>query len=302
MNFNLSFNISQGNDCSSVTICDTTCLINHYDNFDCCDGYGVGDNISRDDIDFTRFNWKMPNGSEYLGVNLHWQPGTRAKGSFQVTAATSGVIVAAIGSVVIGQAIFITDIATTVGLLIQSINSIASQTGWQAYLAPNTTDTIVIEAVNLGVEYNGRDVNISISGDFAVTMITDPTIGANGFNDCICFNINNIYELSDDCPPNEFPDGVHEVTYILYNANSEEIGRKKQKVLFTCLLKCIIRQLTLLTAEDKCACSDKFDNRLVELRLMLEKAEIQMDDCLYDCANETMILAHKMANGICLDC
>jgi hypothetical protein len=302
MSFNLSYNISEGSDCKSVTLCDTTCLINHYDKYTCCDGYGVEGNISREDISYTRFNWKMPNGAQYLGINLYWQPGTRAKGSFQVTGGTTGVIVAAIDSVVIGQAIFITDIATTVALLIQSINSIASQTGWQAYLAPSTTDTVIVENINLGIEYNLKPVNVSISGDITVLLITDPTTGANGYNDCICFGLKEIYELSNDCPPTEFPDGVHEITYILYDINNQEIGRSKKNVLFTCLLKCIIRRLTLLTAEDKCSCSDKFDERLVELRLMLEKAEIQMDDCLYDCANETMILAHKMADGICLDC
>ena len=302
MNFNLSFNISEGSDCKSATLCDTTCLINHYDKYTCCDGYGVEGNISRDDISYTRFDWKLPSGAEFLNVNQNWQPGTLAKGSFQVTAGTNGVIVVGLGSVVLGQAIFITDIATTVGLLIQSINSIASQTGWQAYLSPTTTDTIILEAINTGIQYNAQVVNVSVSGDLAVTMITDPTEGANGYNSCICFNINDIYELSELTAPNEFPDGVYEVTYILYNSNDEEIGREKIHVLFTCLLKCILRKLTLLTAEDKCSCSDKFDERLVELRLMLEKAEIQMDDCLYDCANETMTLAHKMADGICLDC
>ena len=301
MNFNLSFNISEGNDCQSATLCDTTCLINRYNKYDCCDGYGVDGNISREDISYTRFNWKMPNGSQLLGVDLYWQPGTRAKGSFQVTAGTNGVIVVGVDSVVVGQAIFITDIATTVALLIQSINSIASQTGWQAYLLPTTTDTIIIEAINLGIEYNAKPLNVSVSGDLAVTMITDPTEGANGFTDCICFNINDLYEI-EDCPPSEFPDGVHEVTYILYDENDQEIGRKKKYVLFTCQLECILRKLILLTAEDKCSCSDQFDERLVELRLMLEKAGIQMDDCLYDCANDTMILAHKMADGICLDC
>jgi hypothetical protein len=302
MNFNLSFDITQGSDCKTVTLCDTTCLVNHYDEHCCADGYGVGDNITRDDIDHTRFNWKMPNGASFVGINLFWQPGTRAKAEFQVTAGTTGVIVAAIDNVIIGQQIFITDIPTTVALLIQNINSVASQTGWQAYLAPNTTDTIIIESLKLGIQYNLLPLNVSVSGDITVNLITDPTTGANGYNDCICFGLPEIYELSNDCPPSCFPDGVHEVTYILYDANDQEIGRKKKYVLFTCLLKSIIRKLTLLTAEDKCSCSDKFNERLVELRLMLEKAEIQMDDCLYDCANETIKLAHKMADGICLDC
>jgi len=242
----------------------------------------------------------MPSGVQLLNINLFWQPGTRAKAEFQVTAGTTGVIVAAINNVIVGQQIFITDIPTTVALLIQNINTIASQTGWQAYLLTGTTDTIVIESTKLGIQYNGLPLNVSVSGDITVTLNTDPTAGANGFNDCICFGLPEIYE--NDCPPNEFEDGVHEVTYILYDDNDQEIGRKKKYVLFTCLLECIIRRLTLLSAEDKCTCSDKFDARLVELRLMLEKAGIQMDDCLYDCANDTMILAHKMADGICLDC
>lgn len=302
MSFNLSYNITQGNDCKTVTICDTTCLINYYDKFACCDGYGVDGNISREDIAYTRFNWKMPNGAQYLGVDLNWQPGTRAKGSFQIFSGTNGVIVVAVDSVIVGQTVFITDIATTRQTLINNINVIASQTGWQAYEDPNDATAIILCSLMLGAEYNAKPIIVSVSGDIVAIMVTDPTEGANGYTDCICFSINDIYELSDDCPPNEFPDGVHEVTYILYDINNQEIGRAKKNVLFTCLLKCKIRSLTLLTAEDKCSCSDKFDDRLVELRLMLEKAEIQMDDCLYDCANETIIMAHKMADGICLDC
>ena len=302
MNFNLSFNISQGSDCKTVTLCDTTCLANYYDKYVCCDGYGVEGNISREDISYTRFNWKMPSGARYTGIDLFWQPGTRAKGQFQITAGTTGVLVVAIDSVVIGQQIFITDIATTTALLIQNINALASQSGWQASLLSGTTDTIVLESIGLGIQYNLLPLNVSVSGDVTVTLDTDPTAGANGFNDCICFGLEHIYESSNDCPPTDFPDGVHEVTYILYNSEDEEIGRKTNHILFTCLLKCKLRKLTLLTAKDKCACSDKFDTRLVELRLMLEKAEIQMDDCLYDCANDTMTMAHKMADGICLDC
>ena len=156
MDFNLSFNISESNDCRSATLCDTTCLINHYDKFTCCDGYGVEGNISREDIAYTRFHWKFPNGNEFLNVDMNWVPGTRAKGIFDIPSGTNGVIVVDIDSLVIGQTVFITDIATTRATLIQSINSIASQTGWQAYEDPNQSDRIIVESINLGNEYNGR--------------------------------------------------------------------------------------------------------------------------------------------------
>lgn len=302
MDFNLSFNISESKDCKSAEFCDTTCLINHYDKYTCCDGYGVDGNISREDISYTRFHWKFPDGSNYMNVDMNWVPGTRAKAIFDVPSGTNGVIVVDIDSLVLGQTVFIQDIATTRATLIQSINSIASQTGWQAYEDPNQADRIIIEAINLGIEYNGLPLGVTVSGDIVATIVQDPTSGANGYTDCLCFNINDIFEVSDDCPPSEFPDGVYEVTYILYNSNDEEIGRAKCNVLFTCILDCAIRKLILLPAEDKCNCSDKFDERLVELRLMKEKAEIQFDDCLYDCANDTITQAHKMAEGICLDC
>ena len=302
MDFKLSFNITQSDDCKSATLCDNTCLINHYNKYTCCDGYGVEGNISREDIAYTRFHWLFPNGNEFLNVNMNWQPGTRAKGIFQVPSGTNGVIVVDIDSVVLGQTVFITDIATTRATLIQSINSIASQTGWQAYEDPNQADQIIVESINLGIEYNNKTVNVTVSGDIVVNMIQDPTSGANGYTDCICFNLNDIYENSTECPPSEFPDGVYEVTYILYNSNDEEIGRAKCHFLFTCLLDCIIRKLILLPAEDKCKCSDKFDERLVELRLMKEKAQIEFDDCLYDCTNKTITKAHDFAQGICLDC
>jgi len=302
MSFNLSFNISEGNDCKSATLCDTTCQIKHFDKFFCCDGYGIVGNISRDDISYTRFHWQLPNGDEFFNLDMNWAPGTRAKQEFQITAGTTGVIVVDVDGLPIGQQIFITDIATTVALLIQNINSVAAQTRWNAYLKVGTTDTIVIEAVDMGVEYNGKFINVSVSGDIAAVFpAPGPTSGANGYSDCICFNINDIYEL-EDCPPNEFPDGVYGITYILYDENDVEIGRATMKVLFTCLLQCKINNLILLPAEDKCSCSDKFDERLVELRLMLEKAELQMADWLYDCANDTIIAAHKLADGICLDC
>lgn len=301
MNFNLTFNISENQDCKSVTFCDTTCTVNHYNSFSCCDGYGVGDNIVREDISYTRFHWIMPNGDDFFSIDRNWVPGTKAKASFQVTGGTNGIIVVGVDNIIIGQTIFVTDIATTVSLLINNINTIASSTGWQAYLVDGTTDTIIIESINFGAEYNSKGVDISVSQDITVDLLSEPTSGANGNDNCVCFTMQDIYE-SNKCMEHEFQDGVHTVTYMLYDSDDNELARETNKVLFTCLLKCKIKKLLLLPAESKCVCSDKFNERLVELRLMLEKAEVEMEQCLYDCANDTITKAHKMADGLCLDC
>jgi len=305
MSFNLSFNISEGDNCQSVTLCDTTCLVNHYNKYTCCDGYGIEGNISREDIAYTRFHWKFPDGSTFYNVDMNWTPGTRSKAIFKVDSGTTGVIVVGISNIVLGQVIFLPGVLfyDTVVALIQSINSIAETSGWQAYLLEGTQDTIILEAVEFGIKNNDLPLTVSVSGDIVVTMIQDPTTGANGNENCVCFGINDIYELSNECSTSgDFPDGVYEVTYILYDSNDKELGRVTNHFLLTCLLKCIIRKLILLPAEDKCSCSDGFQSRLIELRLMLEKAETLMDDCNYDCANETMTFAHVMAEGICLDC
>jgi hypothetical protein len=305
MSFNLSFNISESTDCKTAVLCDTTNQIEHYNKYTCSDGYGAEGNISLDDISYTRFNWKLPDGSEFLDINMYWEPGTYSRFRFQVTGGTNGVFVVSVNSVVVGQQYFVTDIATTIELLIQNINTLATRTGWQAYLQAGSTDIIVVESINLGEENNDLPFDVTVSGDIAVNLIGgDPvnTFGSNGNQHTLSFTMDDIMSIIPSTKHNDFPDGVYEVTYILYNDADEEIGRSTINVLFTCLLKCIIRKLILLPAEDKCACSDKFDKRLVELRLMLEKAEIQMDDCLFDCTNETILLAHKMAKGICLDC
>ena len=245
MGFNLSFNISESNDCKSATLCDTTCQQNHYNNFVCCDGYDVDENISIYDIAYTRFHWQLPNGNEFFNLDMGWIPGTRARAEFQVSGGTTGVIVADVNGLILGQVIFITDIATTVQLLITNINLNTVNSGWQAYLKPGTTDTIVIQSINLGAQYNSLPVNVSVSGDITIVMNIDPTQDANGNESCLCFNINDIYEAAD-CPPNAFPDGVYSVTYLLFNDQDEEIGRVTNKFLFTCLLRCKLNKLILL--------------------------------------------------------
>jgi hypothetical protein len=305
MNFNLSFNTKQGDCCKVVSLTDTTCMPNFYDKYACCDGYGVDSNISRDDVGSTKFHIQMPDGTEFFNLDFGWTPGTRSKFQFVVSSGTNGVIIVDLDGVIIGQQYFVTDIDTTIALLINNINVLASQTKWQASLLEGTTDTIVLEAIEFGVEYNGKIGTITVSGDIVATIpvaYAAGTIGANGNTDTVTFDLNDIYGAGN-CPnSNEFADGVYHITYILFDDAGAELHRVTNVVLFTCRIKSIIRKLILLTAEEKCSCSDKFDERLIELRLMLEKAEVLMDNCQYDCANDTILRAHKFAQGICLDC
>jgi len=305
MDFDLTFNVKQGECCKSVSLTDTTCMPTFYNKFACFDGYGVEGNISREDVGSTAFHFQMPDKTELFNVDLGWTPGTRSKFQFVLSSGTNGTVIVDLDNVIIGQQYFVTDIETTTNLLINNINILSSQTRWQAYLLEGTTDTVVLEAIDFDVQYNGLIGTISVSGDIVASIpaaYSGGTIGANGNNDTVTYTLNDIYEAGT-CPElNEFPDGVHHITYILFNDLGEEQHRAKNSVLFTCRLKNIIRKLILLPAEDRCSCSDKFDERLVELRLMLEKAEVQMDNCLYDCANDTILMAHKFAEGICLDC
>ena len=305
MSFNLSFNVSEGSCCKVATLCDTTCLIEHYNKYTCADGYGVNGNITLEDVDYTRFDFKLPDGTLLSDVDLFWKPGTFSKFRFQVTAGTNGIFVLSVANVIIGQQYFVTDIDTTIALLIQNVNTLSVQTGWQAFLQDGSTDIIVIESIQYGSEYNGLAYDITVSGDIAVIAIAgDPlvTFNANGNSSSLKFGYDAIQGIVPATQENNFPDGVYEITYILYNSSNQAIGRSSIHVLFSCQLECIIRKLILLPVKEKCTCSEKFDDRLLELRLMLEKAGIQMDDCLFDCAQETMLLAHKMAKGICLDC
>ena len=302
MALDLILEVSENCDCTQATVCDSTCQPTPYNNIYCCDGYGVDGNASREDIGSTRFDFKLPDGTEFLDVDLGWIPGTRAKAEIQITAGTTGAILLAIEGVVIGQGFNFNDLALTIEALIQNINVLSADTGWQAFLKEGSTDIIVIESINMGLEYNDKEVDIYLDGDMTAVYVVNPTAGANGNTDCVTYTMDDVYGLPNDLTTNEFPDGVHEVTYIIYDSLGAEIRRITNSILFTCSIRSIIRKLILLPANDTCACSAKFDDRLVELRLMLEKAEVQMADCLYDCANETIRRAHKFAEGICSDC
>ena len=102
---------------------------------------------------------------------------------------------------------------------------------------------------------------------------------------------------------NPLPDGVHSVTYILYDNSNAEISRQTKKFLFLCHLVNGIKELMKSMADGTCACShDEVDERIMKLRMMIEQAQAEFDECLFDCANSTVQKAIKLFERICTGC
>ncbi|MEE9573453.1 MAG: hypothetical protein V3W20_10425 [Candidatus Neomarinimicrobiota bacterium] len=303
MSLNTDFEVCLNDCCDTVQFCDTTCEFLALHPELCADGYGVNGNPTKRDISYTRFNWVLPDGSNFTGIDKEWKPGTRSFGSFTMTAGTTGYIIVGVTDKAIGQAIFLDSIENTLEVLIQNINASSESTGWQAYLNPDVANNVVIESINSGVEYNGLAVNISLSGDLAITLITDPTEGGTDDTDCTNFTLEDIYGL-DDCPPfDTFPDGVHNITYIVYDSDDVELDRISKNVLFDCNTRNCIKELVLASKEGLCKCDQSTINeRLIMLRASLEEANIEMENCNFDCANDTIQAAAKRCSNLCNDC
>ena len=238
-------------------------------------------------------------------LDLNWKPGTKSFVEFQLTGGTNGIIIVDIEGLVLGSAVFITDIATSMALLALSINANSSTTGWSAQVKEGTTDTITITQVNYGVEYNGLTTNVTLSGDLTVLLTEPLTLGGTDETNCFCITRENIYVASGSTAVvyNSFPDGVHAITYILYDSLSQEIARKTKKFLYTCHLINGIKELLISMTNETCGCSyDKVNESIVELRMMLEQAQVEFDECLFDCAQNTINKACKLFDRICTGC
>jgi len=120
----------------------------------------------------------------------------------------------------------------------------------------------------------------------------------------ICLNSNDIYGSIADTPcDGNIEDGVHKVTYIIYNDQDEEVARQTQLSLITCKLVSCMENAKKLQIDGACGCSPKgIDKRLLEIRLQLEIAETMMKEGKCDCANELVQQLGKKCNNICLDC
>jgi hypothetical protein len=305
MNLVLDFTACISDDCSNINFCDTTCEYNESLPANCIDGYGYLDNPTKRDIDHTRFNWICPDGNAMTNLDLNWKPGTKSFVEFELTGGTNGIIVVDINSLVLGSTVFVTDIATTMSLLVLSINGSTAITGWSAQIKYGTTDTIVITQVNYGVEYNGLTTTVTLSGDLTASMPQPLTSGGTDETNCFCINPQNISDAAQTEVPvcNSFPDGVHSITYITYDASSQEIARKTKKFLYLCNLINGIKELITSMADGTCQCShDEVDERIMKLRMMIEQAQAEFDECLFDCAQDTVDKACKLFDRICTGC
>ena len=305
MNLVLDFTVCLSDDCSSAEFCDTTCEYQESLPANCVDGYGYLDNPTKRDIDHTRFNWVCPDGNGMTNLDLSWKPGTKSTVEFTLESGTNGIIVVDIDSLIIGSTVFVTDVDTTAALLVLNINNNTVNTGWSAQIQYGSTDIIVITQVNYGVEYNNRLTTITLSGDIAVTLDQPLTLGGTDETSCFCIAPIDISTAAglEASVCNSFPDGVHLISYIIYDVSSEEIARKSKRFLFVCHLINGIEELILSMANGNCPCShDEIDTRIMKLRMMIEQAQVQFDECLFDCAQETVEKACKLFDRICTDC
>lgn len=304
MNLVLDFTVCLTDDCSNAEFCDTTCTYNPILPANCVNGYGYLDNPTKRDVEYARFNWMCPDGTLMLGLDLGWKPGTKSFVEFTVDSGTNGIIIVDINGLILGDTVFVTDIDTTVSLLVSSINGNTSVTGWHAEIKYGTTNAITITNNNYGVEHNALTTTITLSGDIAVTLTEPLTSGGTDETNCFCVTPLDISEASSiDTVCNSYPDGIHVVTYILYDSNDQEIARKTNKFLFLCNLISGIKELITSMADGTCACShDEVDERIMKLRMMIEQAQAEFDECLFDCAQDTVDKACKLFERICTGC
>jgi hypothetical protein len=288
-------------DCSTFKFVDTTCVNKPYNPYFCLDGYNIPGGLNVYDVDSTLFNFIMPDGTDYTDVDINYNVGRKARIEFQLLTYASGFVYIELGSVSLGTPILTVDVATSVQTIISTINGGVSVHGWNAYLKAGTTDTIIVEAQEYGLTWNNQQMDFSISNPGITFDFPngDLTLGANGFSDEYCFGMAEI--TSVDCYDGKLPCGVYKMTYRLMDDGGNEIQRKTKYVLNDYCIRSAIKEWILLMQKKAC-CTSEMDERVLELRLMHEKATVQFNNAMYDCAQETIDKAIKYMNNICLDC
>jgi len=305
MALELDFDLSITDCCDELQFCDTTCVVNPDDPALCCDGYGALNNPNISDIYSTSFNWVLPSGAVYNNVNPGWLQGLQACYSLQITGGVGGNIGVAINSTYIGTTFFNTDLSNTASQLVQSINSLSTGTGWWAYKDQNdiTGTTVVICNLQNGIGFNALPVLVSADGTMTTSwLVGDETSG--GRNGDACFTVNLDDVVPDPCTVESFPswlDGVYTLTYVVYDVNGIEITRKTKKFFIDCNAKKCLKTLIKALLDD-CKDCDEADPRIVMLRSKLDAAKNQFDECLYECAQETIESVSKQCRNFCLDC
>ena len=85
------------------------------------------------------------------------------------------------------------------------------------------------------------------------------------------------------------------------NTDGLEVNRKTKKFFIDCNAKKCLKTLIKTLLDDSCGCSEP-DPRIVMLRSKLDAANTQFEECLYDCAQETIESVNKQCRNFCLDC
>lgn len=308
MAFNQTLSITMTDCCSTVQLCDTTCEPNPCNATPCVDGYGVDGNINKWDVISTAFNITFPDGNIITALDIGYVPNNKTYGSFEITGGTSGnVLLDIIGEGNIGIADFTTDLPTTTALLALSINNSTINTGWVAYIDSVNPQLIWIYKNEKGTVSNGLGIIAGVSGD--ISGVTSGTVdGGTDDDDCKSITLAEIWALNSGTVYNNNPgpswaDGVYKFEMISYDNTSPdplEIGRISETVLFDCNAVNCLKE-SLLTGEG-CGCDSDYDTRILKTRLKIEQARHQFNECLFDCAQESILKAGKMCNDVCIDC
>lgn len=303
MSFNLDIDLAIGSCCDQVEFCDTTCIFDPAAPINCCDGYGVDSNTTRYDVGSTAFHWVFPDGTIYQNVDVGYVPPRSARNSFTVTAGTEGGIYVKVNGVALGGALYSTNLVDMLNDLVVQINGASSVSGWVATY-DSSTGVITVTSTTPGTLYNNLIVDVFVSGDITVTQTTQYTADGTLTEDdnCYTFNISDL--AGSTCPDGypKFPDGVHSMTYIIYDNDGEEISRVTKQFFFDCNVKACYKKLLLTIAHD-CSCKD--DNtawKIAEIRNKIDAANEMFCEGDYDCANDFILEAGRMCKDFCLDC
>lgn len=296
---NLDFDICQV-DCNTLLFTDKTCFHKYVNPYCCVDGYNVPGGIDVNDLGVPLFTWVMP-GSIITDVDLGYRVGTKARIKVELSSGTTGDVTITLGLINLAIVNFNTSLSQTVDDIVTIINSNSQNTRWQAFRPDTSLNEFIIESMDYGVVNNNKQLVMTInSGDMVFNIGTGLTSGANGFTDEYSFSMDEIYGVQNYS--GEIPSGVHTVTYKIFDTNGIEVSRVKKHMLIDYKERNTIKAWILKDKDGSCGCEGKLDERIVELRLLLERARVQFNCGDYKCVNKTITKFNKLAKNICLDC
>lgn len=307
MAFKQTLSITMTDCCDTIQLCDTTCYPNPCNAVSCTDGYGVSGNVNKWEVAETAFSIKFPDGNMVTTLDFGYKPNNKSYASVTITGGNSGTVQVSLpGYGVLGVTSYLTSLSVTTANLVAVINSLTSSSGWSA-LVDGTTSTKfwIFNENGDGSGANGAPVNLTVTG--TMTMTSDATTtGGTDDPDCLSLTLAQIWAENNNTvlnnnPGPAFADGVYEFTYHIYDAGKvTELGRVSQTVFFDCNAVNCLKE-ALLTG-DNCGCDDNYDERILKTRLKIEQARHQFNECLFSCAQESILKAGKMCSDVCKDC